>query len=134
MSRDLTIGQLARKTRVNLETIRYYERIGLMPAPGRTGAGHRAYSTDNAQRLIFIRRGRELGFGLHDIRALLALAEPERSTCDEVEAIATAHLRNVRAKIDDLRRLERILTDTVGRCAGGRSPRCEVLEVLKSEG
>jgi MerR family mercuric resistance operon transcriptional regulator len=88
--RGLTIGRLADAAGVNLETIRYYERIKLMPRPGRTRGGHRVYEAEHIRRLVFIRRARELGFGIGDIRALLALAEPKRISCDKVRAIASA--------------------------------------------
>jgi len=117
---------------VNLETIRYYERIGLMPEPHRTEGGHRLYQRVHLQRLLFIRRGRELGFGIEDIRMLLGLAEPGRRSCDEVQAIASAHLVEVRAKIADLTRLADILTETVHRCDGKRAPSCAVLEMLEA--
>jgi MerR family mercuric resistance operon transcriptional regulator len=94
----LTIGRLADGAGVNLETIRYYERIGLMPKPGRTEGGHRNYASAHVRRLTFIRRARELGFAIEDIRALLDLAEPGRVSCGEVQKIAALHLHNVRAK------------------------------------
>ena len=129
----LTIGRLARQSGVNLETIRYYERIGLMPEPGRTEGGHRLYEEPHRRRLTFIRRARELGFTIEAIRALLDLAEPRRRSCDEVRGIAAAHLDDVRAKIADLARLEAILADTVGRCEGGAStPSCPVLDLLEA--
>lgn len=126
----LTIGSLARATGVNLETIRYYERIGLMPAPARTSSGHRSYGEEHAQRLAFIRRGRELGFTIDDIRALLALAVPGVVSCAEVRELAAAHLQAVRAKLADLARLEAILADTVVRCSGTPAPACPVLDML----
>jgi MerR family transcriptional regulator, mercuric resistance operon regulatory protein len=102
----LSIGRLAALTGVHLETIRYFERIGLMPTPGRTDGGHRVYSDVHRRRLAFVQRARKLGFSIEDIRALLALSEPTRRSCREVEVIAAAHLANVRAKITDLTRLE----------------------------
>lgn len=126
----LTIGRLAAATGVNLETIRYYERIGLMPVPSRTPGGHRAYEDAHIRRLAFIRRARELGFGIDDIRALLALAEPAGGSCAEVREIAQAHLDNVRAKLADLGRLECVLAETVARCSGDPAPSCPVLEAL----
>jgi MerR family mercuric resistance operon transcriptional regulator len=129
----LTIGRLAARSGVNLETIRYYERIGLMPEPGRTVGGHRLYDDEHRARLGFIRRARELGFGIGEIRALLGLAEPQRRSCEEVRVIAAAHLTDVRAKIGDLGRLEAVLAETVGRCQGrGAAPSCPVLEMLES--
>lgn len=130
--RELTIGRLAEKTGVNLETVRYYERIGLMPPPERTAGGHRSYTEAQARRLAFIRRARELGFSLDEIRTLLTLSEPGRASCAEVQPIAQAHLESVRAKRADLARLERILADTVSRCTGTASPECPVLDMLKS--
>ena len=126
----VTIGSLAKAVGVNLETIRYYERIGLMPAPARTSSGHRSYATEHAQRLAFIRRGRELGFTIDDIRALLALAVPGVVSCAEVRELASAHLATVRTKLADLARLEAILAGTVDRCSGAPDPACPVLEML----
>jgi MerR family mercuric resistance operon transcriptional regulator len=126
----LTIGKLAKAAGVNLETIRYYERIGLMPAPARSEGGHRNYERDHVRRLAFIRRARELGFSIDDIRALIALAEPGDVACAKVRVIAAAHLCEVRAKLADLRRLEAVLADTVARCVGETSPTCPVLDVL----
>ena len=133
-SRGLTIGRLAQSSGVNLETVRYYERIGLMPEPDRTGGGHRLYDDDHRRRLAFIRRSRELGFSIEEIRTLLGLAEPQRRACDEVRAIASAHLGAVRAKMADLARLESLLASTVARCDGrAAAPTCPVLELLEQE-
>lgn len=119
---------------VHLETIRYYERIGLIPAPGRTEGGHRAYDAPALRRLTFVRRARELGFSIEEIRALLGLAEPGHRACQEVRVVAETHLNDVRAKIADLARLATILADTVGRCTeDGPAPLCPVLELLESE-
>ena len=129
----LTIGRLAARSGVHLETIRYYERIGLMPEPGRTVGGHRLYDDAHRSRLGFIRRARELGFGIDEIRALLGLAEPQRRSCEEVRAIAAQHLGDVRAKIADLARLEAVLAETIGRCdERGVTPCCPVLEMLET--
>jgi MerR family mercuric resistance operon transcriptional regulator len=126
----LTIGQLAGAAGVNLETVRYYERIKLMPVPTRTASGHRAYEEWHIRRLAFIRRARELGFSIEQIRALIALAEPTRASCSEVREIARGHLVDVRAKLADLARLERILAKTVSRCSGDSAPSCSVLDML----
>lgn len=109
----LNIGKLADAARVNLETIRYYERIGLMPHPDRATGGYRSYGVEHIRRLAFIRRARELGFSIGDIKTLLALAEPERASCADVRVLTTSHLDSMRAKISDLRRLEIILAMTV---------------------
>ncbi len=127
---DLTIGRLASAAGVNLETIRYYERVGLMPPPDRTVGGHRSYRPEHRARLAFIRRGRELGFSLDDIRALLALGESGRQSCAEVKVIASNHLQTVQAKITDLARLAAVLEEAVRLCAGGNAPECPVIQVL----
>jgi len=127
---SLKIGRLAGGAGVHLETVRYYERIGLMPEPGRTEGGHRSYSAAHVRRLRFIRRSRELGFTLDDIRALLELAEPGRASCGEVQKRAALHLEGVRAKLTDLAKMEKLLANTVAQCSGDRSPACPVLEML----
>lgn len=127
---SLTIGRLAAATGVNLETVRYYERIELMPPPARTASGHRAYEQEHVRRLAFIRRARELGFSIEQIRALLALAEPSRVSCAEVREIARTHLDEVRAKLADLARLEGILAATIVQCSGDPAPSCPVLDML----
>ncbi|CAN7613009.1 MerR family transcriptional regulator [Pararhizobium sp. LjRoot238] len=126
----LTIGKLAEAAGVHLETVRYYERIGLMPEPGRTTGGYRSYGDEHVLRLSFIRRARELGFTIEDIKTLLALAEPGHRSCAEVRALTMHHLEVVRARIADLRRLESILTATVDQCSGTATPVCPVLDML----
>lgn len=126
----LTIGRLAAAAGVNIETVRYYERIELMPPPTRTASGHRAYEQSHVRRLAFIRRARELGFGIEQIRTLLALTEPSRASCTEVREIAQAHLDEVRAKLSDLAKLEGILAGTIIRCSGNPTPICPVLDML----
>ncbi|MEE7492059.1 helix-turn-helix domain-containing protein [Methylobacterium oryzae] len=128
--RGFTIGQLAAATEVNLETVRYYERIGLMPPPARTEGGHRAYEPAHVRRIAFIRHARALGFGIEDIRALLTLAAPGHRSCAEVRDIASAHLSEVRTKLAHLTRLERILSATVDQCSGAPTPACPVLDML----
>lgn len=126
----LAIGALSRLIGVNIETIRYYERIGMLPAPPRTASGRRVYGAGERRMLAFIRRGRELGFSLPEIRALLDLGAPGNASCGEVRDIASAHLASVRSKIADLVRLESILADAVARCTGDTAPVCPVLDVL----
>ena len=128
--RALTIGKLAATAGVNLETVRYYERIGLMPKPARSRGGHRHYAHEHTRQLRFIRRARELGFGIQGIRALLALVDPGRRSCGDVRNIASAHLQSIRAKITDLVQLEGILKKTVAQCSGRRTPICPVLDML----
>jgi MerR family mercuric resistance operon transcriptional regulator len=128
----LTIGRLAKAAGCNLETVRYYERVGLMKPPPRTQGGHRQYGADAAGRLNFIRRARELGFTVGDIRALLGLVDRRAATCGKVYAITSHQLQNVRAKIADLRKLERALAGMTESCKGGSVPDCPVIEVLFS--
>jgi MerR family mercuric resistance operon transcriptional regulator len=124
------IGELSRQTGVNIETIRYYEKIKMLPTPGRTAGGHRVYGPQQARILAFIRRGRELGFTLDEIRALLDLGAPGKASCAEVRAIAKRHLDDIRAKINDLSKLKRLLGTTVARCSGKKVPDCPVLDIL----
>lgn len=128
----LSIGKLAARAAVNLETVRYYEKIGLLPLPPRTEGGHRLYGEEHVKRLIFVRRARELGFTLEEIRALLRLADDQQSSCAKVRVLASDHLSDVRARIADLRRMERVLKQTIGRCAEGTRTECPLLEVLFS--
>jgi len=127
---SLSIGDLSRETGVNIETIRYYERVKMLPPPPRTGGGRRVYGQEGKRVLAFIRRGRELGFALDEIRALLALAGPGEASCAEVKEIASKHLASVRSKIADLARLEAVLADAVARCNGETVPSCPVLDIL----
>ncbi|MER2268575.1 MerR family transcriptional regulator [Methylobacterium oxalidis] len=130
---DLTIGALSEGTGVNIETIRYYEKIKLLPAPPRTAGNQRIYDRAHRQRLTFIRRAREIGFSLEDIRALLTLVDRHAVTCGEVQDVADRHLITVRAKITDLRRMERVLKDMKAACAGGLVPDCPIMETLFQE-
>jgi MerR family mercuric resistance operon transcriptional regulator len=132
---SLTIGQLSDATGVNIETIRYYERINLLAAPPRTPGGHRSYRGEHIKSLKFVRRARELGFGIEAIRALLALAEGDNPSCKDVRNIAALHLADVRTKLTDLLNLEGILAKTVAQCdaecCATPAPLCPVLEILQ---
>ena len=127
---SISIGALSRRTGVKIETIRYYERIGLMRKPARSGGGYRLYSRDEAKRLAFMRRARELGFTLDEVRALLRLAEDRRRSCGEARDLAAAHLDDVRSKLADLRKMERVLKTMIARCADGKLPECPLIEAL----
>jgi MerR family transcriptional regulator, mercuric resistance operon regulatory protein len=127
---NAAIGELSRLTGVKIETIRYYERIKMLPAPPRTTSGRRVYSSTDVRILAFIRRARELGFSLDEIRALLRLGGPEKASCRQVREIAAHHLEGIRAKLGDLRKLERLLAKTVARCSGKMAPDCPVLDIL----
>ncbi len=127
---DLSIGRLSARTGCNIETIRYYEKIGLLAAPPRTAGGHRVYDGGHAERLGFIRRSRELGFSLDEVRVLLGLADGEEYDCGKVREITLHHLQGVKDKIRDLRRLERTLTMISNDCEGGIAPSCPIIEAL----
>lgn len=127
-----TIGDVSVLTGVNIETIRYYERIGLVPKPPRTEGGRRAYADADAKRLRFIRRARDLGFSIDDIRALLQLAD-SGGACKGAQEIAVRHRDDVRDKIKTLKRLDRILTDAAAQC--GRTTRgCPIIDTLVEGG
>jgi|SRR5579863_2931282 len=129
----LTRGALASRTGCNLETIRYYERIGLLPPPPRSAAGYRLYGQDLLKRLNFIRRSRELGFTLAEIRELLRLVDGRRYSCTQVEALARNHVREIGRKIDDLRKFQRVLQAMAARCRGGTVPECPIIDTLFAE-
>jgi MerR family mercuric resistance operon transcriptional regulator len=127
---NLPIGELSKQSGVNIETIRYYERIKMLAPPPRTASGRRVYDSIDLRILVFIRRARELGFSLDEIRALLRLGGPEKASCREVREIAAHHLEDIRAKLGDLKKLERLLAKTVARCSGKTAPDCPVLDIL----
>ena len=124
------IGALSKQTGCNIETIRYYERIGLMPPAARSNGGHRLYGAAQGRRLGFIRRTRELGFTLDQVRTLLQLVDGGRYTCSHVKRITVRHLDEVRRKVADLRRIERVLAEMAAQCDGGTVPKCLVIDAL----
>jgi MerR family mercuric resistance operon transcriptional regulator len=129
-AQNLPIGELSKRSGVNIETIRYYERVKMLAPPPRTASGRRVYDETDLRILVFIRRSRELGFSLDEIRALLRLGGPEKASCGEVREIAAHHLEDIRAKLGDLKKLERLLSRTVARCSGKTAPDCPVLDIL----
>lgn len=129
-TRQLTIGEMARATHTKIETIRYYERVGLLPAPARTRGNYRSYSQQQLGRLSFIRRARRLGFSLPQIRALLGLSDQRRRSCDAVDVIAREHLAEVDRKIADLSDLRRELNSIISRCGRGTIAECRIIEAL----
>lgn len=128
----LPIGKLARRTGVHIETIRYFEKVGLLDEPDRTEGGHRVYAEHHVRALSFIKRARELGFTPKEVRTMLELGGPGEACCDEVQEIALHHLEQVRSKMADLARLERLLASTVERCSGGHVPDCPIIDMLES--
>ncbi len=123
-------AQLARKTGCNLETIRYYEKVGLLPAPQRSANGYRVYSPELVQRLQFILRARELGFSLEEVKALLGLDGLQPNACNEAHDIAKANLAMVRSKLSDLQEMEAILAGAVADCESRDFCGCPILNAL----
>lgn len=130
----ISIGALAKRSGVLAETIRYYETEGLLRKPERSAGGYRLYDASDVERLSFIRQARELGFKLDAVRRLLGLADRKVNSCDEVRELAGEHLAEVRAKLADLRRMERVLSDLVRSCEGSAVPECLLLETLATPG
>ena len=130
MPKEITRGVLAKRTGCNIETIRYYEKIGLIPEPPRSAGGYRQYNDKHESRLRFVMRGRELGFTIEDLTSLLDLVDRRAVSCGEVEKLAKSHLRSVREKISDLRRMERTLSDTICSCSGQDVPECPLIDRL----
>ena len=126
----LGIGELSRQTGVGIETIRYFEKIGMMPVPERSEGGNRRYNTDHLQRLFFINRCREIGFSQTEIKALLSMVDAKGVTFAEVHNITTEHIADIRKKIRDLRKLEKVLTKMANECSRGDIPDCPIIETL----
>ena len=125
----MTIGKVAARTGCNIETIRYYEKESLLPPPGRTEGGHRIYTTEMVERLVFIRRCRELGFSMTEIRGLLSVVDGEQVSCERVKHIAEIHLHDIRSKIADLTKMEQTLHDLSNQCSGEDDPDCPIIDV-----
>lgn len=126
----LTIGDLAQATGTKVETIRYYERIGLIAAPERTVGNYRAYTDADLARLSFVRRARDLGFGLGKVRDLLGLSDQKNRSCGAVDAIAREHLADVDRKLADLKALRRELDSVISQCSCGTIAECRIIEAL----
>ena len=127
----IAIGELSRRTGCNIETIRYYERIALMPKAARRGR-YRSYGSADIDRLRFVRRARELGFTLEEVRALLRIAATGKVSCAEARKIAASHLTSVRARLSDLRRMEQVLADTVRACDADDHADCPLIDTLNA--
>jgi DNA-binding transcriptional MerR regulator len=126
----MKIGELASATATNVETVRYYEKIGLLPAPARTAANYRSYGADHLARLSFIRRARNLGFTLEALRELLALSDDKGQSCGAIDEIARGHLAEVDLKIGDLTALRAELGRIIGSCQQGTVADCKIIETL----
>ena len=130
MTPAYSIGDLARATDTKVETIRYYERIGLLPEPERTAGNYRSYEAAHLGRLSFIRRARELGFSIDQVRNLLGLADQKDRSCETVDSIAREHLADVDRKIADLKELRRELGSLIRQCHHGTIAECRILDAL----
>lgn len=133
---DIRIGELSRRTGTNPSAIRYYEQIGLLPAaPRRDGNAQRRYGEDDVGRLTMIRRARDFGFSIEQVRTLVGLIDDDGRPCFEARDLAQDHLHAVRAKLKELKALERSIADFVATCdvacAGGPGPDCEVLKDMQ---
>lgn len=126
----MAIGNLARATGTKSETIRYYERIGLLPAPARTASNYRSYGAAELARLSFILRARGLGFSIEQVSALLNLADRRDRSCDAVNSLATEHLGTIDAKIADLSALRGELADLIAQCRTGTIADCRIVDAL----
>ena len=129
----ITRGTLSKRTGCNIETIRYYEQIGLMPAPPRSAGGHRLYGEEHLRRLTFVCRARELGFSLKEVRGLLGLVDGGEYSCAEVKTLTLALVSDIHHKIIDLRKIERVLETMAAQCDEGEVPACPVINALFSD-
>ena len=129
----LTRGEVSKRVGCHIETVRYYERIGLLPPPPRSKGGHRIYNRDHLKRLTFICRGRELGFTLKQVRGLLRLVDGGDYSCGEVKALTLDHLGEIQRKVADLRRMARVLKEMAAQCEGGTVPDCPIIDTLFRE-
>lgn len=127
----MQIGEAAKASGCPIETIRYYERVGLLPRAGRTESGYRSYSSAEVDRMRFITRGRELGFSLDEIRSLLSLSQDASLSCEDVDRLARAHLAEIRQRVRALNRLAKELAQTIHGCRGGQRAQCSILSALQ---
>jgi DNA-binding transcriptional MerR regulator len=134
MRSGLNIGDLGKATGTKVETIRYYERIGLLPKPARTAGNYRVYGEDTLGWLSFIRRARELGFTIEQVRELMALSHHADGSCAAVDAIARSHLSEVKRKLEDLRALERELSTLIDQGTHDTIAECRIIEALAPSG
>ena len=128
----MKISDAAGASGCHLETIRFYERIGLLPAPARTASGYRQYGPEDVERLRFVTRARELGFSLDEIRELLRLSGSDtEASCEQVSGLARGHLHKVESRIVDLQRIAAELRRTIDGCANGSRGTCTILKALQ---
>jgi MerR family mercuric resistance operon transcriptional regulator len=127
----MKISEAAVASGCHLETIRYYERVGLMPPPARTSSGYRVYTLADVERLHFIARGRELGFNLEEIRSLLSLSDDPKLSCHDVDVLARAHLADIHQRIEALTRMAGEMERVIVQCVGGERGTCTILGALR---
>jgi len=132
MDVKMGIGALAKRTGCKVETIRYYERTGLMPSPPRTAGGHRMYDKDHLKRLSFIRHARGLGFPITQINSLLSMMDGDNLSCSEVAGQVEHHLVSIRERIRVLKALDKTLSATLAQCHRGDAPECPILDSLQT--
>lgn len=125
-----SIGEVARVAGTAVETVRYYEKIGILPKPARTAGNYRSYGSDEVARLSFVRRARDLGFGLAEVRVLLELADDRQRPCDQIDDLARNQLEQVERKIADLKALKKELSSLISQCSQGTVADCRILEAL----
>ncbi|MCX7561808.1 helix-turn-helix domain-containing protein [Sulfitobacter sp. F26204] len=128
-----TIGKASERSGVNIETIRYYERIGVVPKPGRSAGGRRLYSPDEIAKLRFVRRCRDLGFPISVIQTFLSLTKQSSRSCGEVKTLAESHLDEINAKIENLTLLRKALLSLSANCDDGTAA-CPMLDALMKDG
>ena len=134
IARGLKRAQFAQRTGSNLETVRYYEKIGLLPEPPRSANDYRLYDQSHVDRLRFIMRGRELGFSIEEIRGLLLLVDGGDYSCAEINNVAVRHLNDIRLKITDLKKLAVVLEGMASQCSKGQLPECPIIDALSGGG
>lgn len=130
----LSIGELSRATGVAVETIRYYERLGVIPKPPRTAGNYRAYTSGHEGRLRFVKRSRDLGFSLEEVRALLGLADARDRSCCDIDTLARTHLEEVERKIADLSAMRDELRDMIDHCGRNTVADCGIIRTLRGKG
>ncbi|MGI4843733.1 MAG: MerR family transcriptional regulator [Janthinobacterium lividum] len=134
MSRTFTIGQLSAAAQMPPATIRYYEKIGLLDSPSRSGSNYRLYGSEDVARLSFVRRAREIGFTVDQVRSLLAFSDQRDGDCCAVTALTEQHLAEVEQKIRDLNLLKEHLSRLLVSCRGGRFADCRIIDALTPPG
>jgi len=130
----MKIGELASATGTKVETVRFYEKIGLLSPPARTASNYRSYGEEHLARLSFIRRARNLGFGLDAVRELLRLADGPDQPCADIDSMASGKIKEIDAKIADLKRLRKVLFELVSACNTGTVRACPIVEALAPRG